>query len=887
MMISSKPKRILHFLYLSVLSTVIFLGACKSYSYDKAKTNYDKGYYSTAAQEASEVSKSRKIDKETKYKAYILAAEAYRMSNDYKNAVKYFDKYLKYDPKNTDALLHRADCLKSLEKDEDAIEAYTTYLQEVPGDSFAIHRRDGLETKLTWDPDSSRYKVENFKEANTRESDDWAPMIAARRDKLLYFASDRSGGISKKIDAISFNTYSDIWFMEKSTRRGKVKWTKPQLLQEASTKYNDGALAFDTRYSTMYMTQCNGLDGKGENCMIYSMKKVGKDWLIQDPLSFCTEDSGHFYGHPTLSPDGSQMFFASDREGGYGGFDIWVSNYTKRGKTWSDPVNLGPHINTDGNEYYPYYNKFDKKLYFSSDGWPGAGGLDIFKIDPTDDITVWKKRQNLKLPMNSGGDDLGITFNGEDPNSGYFSSNRGTKRNNFDIYKFYIEPCSITLEGVITDCNTTNPIPNATIRITNDQDDSVINMIADANGKYELIIEGDRNYLIKVSAPTKPVDPMHEYYFAADDQKVSTMGMECGAFQRNFCMENPFDKLLTLPIYYDLDKAFIRPDAEKVLDKFAKTIMLKYPKLYAELGSHTDCRASMAHNEDLATRRAKNAVEYLVNKWKIDSARITWKGYGETKLVNKCACEPDNDAGLTPYVPGKTRKMIEIVQGGLVTKTYYENYKPSEIIDQDGKKFVNCDEFQHRQNRRTTVRFSTEDIKSKADINQNVDANNAAVVEDSATKEPDKPAVDISYATKARVFTSGGKQYLSGMINKVEAQKFQFNPTGRYTAVTKEVAAEWYSKKMINKGSFTSGDKIKVGKVKLPSNGFVVDELEINGYIIKNVRFKILNEDKMDGADAILGRGVFRNFRPESYIEGDTYYLIPKRRPRAPRKPRN
>ena len=91
------------------------------------------------------------------------------------------------------------------------------------------------------------------------------------------------------------------------------------------------------------------------------------------------------------------MFFSSDREGGYGGFDLWVSNYTKRGKTWSDPVNLGPNINTAGNEYYPFFNKGDNKLYFSSDGWPGAGGLDIFKIDPTDDVTVWKKLQNLKL----------------------------------------------------------------------------------------------------------------------------------------------------------------------------------------------------------------------------------------------------------------------------------------------------------------------------------------------------------------------------------------------------------------------------------------------------------------------------------------------------------
>ena len=864
------------------ISAIFFIAGCKSASYEKAKENYDKGYYATSAQEAVEVSRQTK-DKKIKIASYKLSADAFRMDNDYKSAEKYYERFLKYDPKNTDALLARAECLKSLEEDENAVEAYTTYLQEVPGDSFAIKRRMGLEMKLTWDPDSSRYKVENFKEANTKQQNDWAPMVAARRDKLLYFASDREGGLTKKRDAVNLNNYSDIWFMEKTTKRGKEKWTKPELLTDAATKFNDGAVTFNGRFSEMYMTQCNGLDGKGENCMIYSMKRVGKSWIIQDPVDFCKSDSGHFYGHPALSDDGMQMFFSSDREGGYGGFDIWVSNYTKRGKTWSDPINLGPAINTTGNEYYPYINVHDKMLYFSSDGWPGAGGLDIFKIKPTEDITIWEKRTNLQTPMNSGGDDLGITFNTEDANSGYFSSNRGTKRNNFDIYRFYIEPCSITLEGVITDCNTRKPIPNAAIRITNDKDTGVMNLTADAQGNYNLIIEGDKNYLIEVSAPLKPVDPFHQYYFAAQSQKVSTLEMECGAFKRDFCMENPFDKLQTLPIFYDLDKDAIRPDAEVILDKFAQTIMLKYPKLYAELGSHTDCRATADYNENLATRRAKNAAEYLIKKWKIDSARITYKGYGEKELVNQCACEPDNNAGMTPYEPGKTRKMVAVMAGGQVTKTYYEDYLPNEIITKDGKQFVNCDEFQHRQNRRTTVRFSTEDIKSNVAVNQNVDANNAKVASDSVKAEAAKPVIDISYATKARVFKQGNDLFLSAMVNGQDAHKFQFDPNNRTTGVTKEVAAEWYTKKMINKGSFTSGDKIKVGKVKLPSNGFTVDQLEINGYIVKNVRFKIVNSEKINGADALLGNGVFRNFKPESYVEGDTFYLIPKRKPRPTR----
>ncbi len=863
---------------LAIISLSFFLGNCKV-SLDIAQQNFDKGYYGQAAQQAELVTRKGK-EKAEKQKAYLLAAEAHRMNNNYKDAIKYYDRFLKKDPKNTVALYNRANCLKSMEKNEEAIDAYTAYLQEVPGDSVAIRKREGLEMKLIWNPDSSRYKVENFKEANVKGVDDWAPMVADKRDKLLYFVSDREGGIVKKTDPISMEGYADIWYMEKAVKRGKESWTKPMVLKEASTKWNDGAVGFDTRYSTMYMTQCNGIDGKGKNCMIYSMKKVGKDWLIQEPVDFCTADTAHFYGHPVLSPDGSQMYFSSNRDGGYGGFDIWVSNFSKRGKTWGEPINLGPQINTEGNEYYPYFNQHDGKLYFSSDGWPGAGGLDIFKIKPTEDITIWQKRENLKLPMNSGGDDLGITFTETDPNAGFFSSNRNEKSGRFDIYRFYIEPCSIVLHGTITDCKSTETLKGATIEISNNSDTAIIRLKADETGSYTTLLESDKIYEVKVTYPEL-------YYFAAEPIKISTIEQECGDYLRDFCLKSPFDELLTLPIFYDLDKYNIRPDAEKVLDDFARTVLIKYPKLKAELGSHTDCRSSEDYNQELATNRAKAAVAYLRDKWKIDSARIQWKGYGEKELVNKCACEGTEVSGLTPYIMdnGKpTQKLVVTKDGsGNVVSSKYIPYSPSEIKTVDGKQYVACDEYQHQQNRRTTVRFNTDDITSRVKVNMNIDGNNAAIVDSSkaGTGIAAKPEIDISYATRARVFEEGGKKFISAMVNGKDAQKFQFEYDGRYTAITPELAAEWMQKGMINKGDFTSGETMKVGKVKLYGNAFTVNELEINGYKLTRVAFKIIPADKMDGQDAILGRNVFRNFLPTSYVEGNEYILIPKRKPRG------
>lgn len=870
--------------FITAVAIIIVAASCGKATFKDAMKLQQQGYHGQAALMFEEVSKKSK-DKAEKQAAVMQAAENYRLNNDYEKAKRMYDKVLSKDPKNSRALLMQAHMLKKLEKYREAIDAYNKYLQEVPGDTLANNKKIGCELALRWTPDSSRFVVSALREANTKEND-WAPMIASKKDNLLFLASDREEGKSKKTYAGTMNYWTDIWYMEKTGKRGKEKWGKPVLLEKASSKYNEGAVTFDSRFSSMYMTQCGGVDGKVEKCAIYEMKKVGTEWEMGDPLEFCKNDTGHSYGHPALSPDGTKLYFSSNREGGYGGYDIYVANYSKRSRSWSDPVNLGPTINTAGNEYFPYINKHDENIYFSSDGWPGIGGMDIFKAAPTEDVTVWQELENLREPINSGGDDFGITFLYNNPNQGFFTSNRGDRRNNDDIYSFDIKPLVITIRGIVTDCNSKKPLIGATVIMTNDKDTSRMVAKTDALGGYRFELKPNVNYELQAIYP-------EEYYFDGKPVVRTTKGIKFSTeLVQDFCLINPLDELITLPIFYDLDEAYIRPDAQKILDKFAQDILLKYPKLIAELGSHTDCRASLDYNEKLAQRRADSAVKYLVTKWKVDQKRITAKGYGETQLINDCKCEGSDIEGYTRYYDyvdstGKRQKLQKAVvikdEKGNVVSSSYQDYAASEIKVINGKKVVPCDEYQHQQNRRTTVRFNREGLSSRVKVDQGADRNNTnggVVAGDTAKPVDNTPKVDLSNAIKVKVTKNGETNMLTAMLNESEAIQFAFDMSGRYTAVPQEVAAEWFQNKFINKSNFLEGEKIKVGDVKLPSDKFIIDKISIGGYVVEKVQFSIT--DKVD--KPTLGKAFFRPFKPESFIKDGELVLIPKKAPKKPKE---
>jgi len=839
-----------------------------------AKESYERKMYRTAGDQFAAVAASKKATPETKQEANMLAAESYRLANQFDAARKFYEKVLRKEPKNTRALLMAGIIMQKQEKYREAMDVFDRYLQEVPGDSLVIRKRMGCELALAWTPDSSRFKVSEFKLANTRQSD-YSPMIASKNDNVLFITTDREGGVSKRVYGWTGDWYTDIWMMELKGKKDKAKWSKPVLLNGANTKFNDGTAAFNMNYQTMYFTQCNGAGGKERQCKIYKSQKVGDGWGDLEIMPFCADSFN--YGHPTLTEDGNRMYFASDRPGGEGGYDIWVSDFTKRGKTWSEPTNLGRNINTPSNEQFPYWNKHEDLLYFSSNGHPGMGGLDIFRAKPTESIIAWEELENLKEPINSGGDDFGITFDNKNQNHGFFSSNRNEsgKKSDDNIYEFTVEPLVFTLSGVVTDCDTKLPLKGATVIITNDRDTSKFVLKTDEMGYYKVDLKRETSYEVQSRFPER-------YYFESGRPvQKTTRGLKRSAdLKQDFCLRNPLTTIIVLPIYYDLDKAFIRDDAKAILDEFADNVMKRYPKLTIELGSHTDCRATYDYNVNLSQRRADSAVAYLIKKG-VDQRRMVFKGYGETQLVNDCKCEGTDVTGLTRF-RGKdpktgidsTRKLIvTIVDGSFVSR--YEDYKPSEIRTVNGVKYVACDESQHQQNRRTTIRFTSVDFDPNVRVAPSPDPNNTNKPDEKPeTQAPAAPVLDESNAVRLRVGKEGNKKIISSMVNDRETVKWEFDMAGRLTAIPEDVVTAWYNSKLITKADFLEGDKVQLANgTKLPSKIFEIKKVEIGGYVLENLKMTV--SDKIDYP--VLGKSAFKDFRPESYEKDGFLVLIPKK----------
>jgi len=394
---------------------------------------------------------------------------------------------------------------------------------------------------------------------------------------------------------------------------------------KVNSPYNDGTVAFDNKGGIMYFTQCNGKDGKGKFCRIWTATLSGQEWTEIKPLEFSSDSFNS--GHPSLSKDNQIMYFSSDMPGGEGGKDIWFVTYSKRSKTWGDPVNLGPTVNTDKDEVYPFILE-DGTLYFSSNGHTGIGAMDIFYT--TGSTTDWGTPVNMKSPINSGGDDFSIILS-KDKESGYLASNREGTKGQDDIWRFYMDPLVFTLSGVARDVKTKQILANTFITLTTSVDTGKIVVKTDAAGSYKINLKPKSDVELYGS---------HEDYYDSKIAFQTTKGLDVSTDLVQDLDLNPFDyenAIKVEGIYYDLDKASIRPDAARILDSLVITLN-RYPKVRIELGSHTDCRADSAYNENLSQRRADSAVSYIIRQG-IDSARLVAKGYGESKLVNDCACE--------------------------------------------------------------------------------------------------------------------------------------------------------------------------------------------------------------------------------------------------------
>jgi peptidoglycan-associated lipoprotein len=616
----------------------------------KARQSYNSKKYNTAASQFQKLYNKIR-DEELQNEMLFMIAESYRKANNFKQAFEWYEKLVNTKYPDTRILFSYGLLLKNFERYEDANRQFYDYLFEVPGSIEAMREMEACKLAQQWKAHPQKFELTNIDVLNT-EFSDYAPYS---NQQQLIWSSSRKEATGNVIFEWTGQKCSDFF----TSSSNNAVWEKPIVLQgEVNTPYNEGAGSLDATGNTLYYTQCNGVDGKGVNCKLYVSYLQNGKWSKGQELPFSSDSFS--VGHPNMRADGKRLFFASDMPGGIGEKDVYYIDYNPLNDTWGKPVNLGPNVNTTEDDMFPYLHT-DGQLYYASKGWPGMGGLDLYKT--ADSAGTFKKAVNLLFPINSGGDDFGITFINDSAMRnrtgfiGFVSSNRQGGKGDDDIYGISIKPFICMVKGKVIEKETGTVIGAANIDVVN-------------ASKPIYTIQTNEAGLFNAELPLQDsikITAVKDKYFRSKPIEINTFNLTADTTIEITLFIEPIpvdDYEFTLQgIYYDLDKAEIRSDAAKVLDSLA-LILNANPTITIELGSHTDSRAAEDYNLKLSQRRAQSAVDYLVKKG-IEKNRLVALGYGETKLVNDC------------------------VEG------------------------VDCTEEQHQENRRTTIRVLSTDYKAK------------------------------------------------------------------------------------------------------------------------------------------------------------------------------
>lgn len=554
-------------------------------------------------------------------------AECYRLTNNVRRSVPQYRRVVRSGYPDPIAHLHLAEALKMSAEYDEAIVEFQNFLEKVPDDPRGKRGIESCKLAQMWLDNPTRYEVENARQLNTRENDFAATFADNRRYNSLIITSSRDGSIGRGTDAWTGENFTSLFLTELgSGRRGRrargggdeqLTWSTPQLLDEGpiNTPSNEGTASLNERGNTMYFTRCMVIRRQTTTCHIYTSNKRGRAW--SEPELVVLGPDSFNYGHPSISADELTLYFASDMPGGYGGRDIWVATRDRRTRPFETPQNLGPTINTEGDELYPFL-RGDNVLYFSSNGHIGMGGLDIFRSEKVGG--TWSTPENMKHPINSPADDFAIIFKG-DEEEGFFSSNRDGGRGGDDIYSFVLPPLLFTIQGIVRDDSTKQVLEGAGVRLVG-SDGTSVELKTNEAGFYRY----DDTQILANTTYELFVDK--EGYFAAN-AKESTVGLEHSRdFVIDFNLEPiPVEPIELPEILYALDRWELQPQFQDSLNDLIETLN-NNPTLVIELGSHTDARGSHVYNDTLSQRRAQSVVDYLIEKG-IAPDRLEARGYGK------------------------------------------------------------------------------------------------------------------------------------------------------------------------------------------------------------------------------------------------------------------
>ena len=608
----------------------------------KADEYFESKEYSTAV-EVYAKAYSKEKSREQKQRISYNMAECYRNTGQFKRAASY---YLRAQKLGYGALagLGYAEMLQSQGEYEDAIVAFEEYKKLIPSDPRAEEGIQACRQAATWVESGSLFSLDNAKDLNSKKSD-YAIAYAGKRGKedlTLMVSSMRDNSTGKKEDGWTGQRFSDIYVIEGQKKKSKRKkgkeanandeivWGELESIGEViNTKDHEGVLTFDSRGKTMYFTKCIKLKNVKMGCAIYSTKKVGQDWANPEPVVIAV-DSNASVGHPALSPDDNILYFAGELSGGKGGRDIYMTTYDRRRREWKEPTSLS--INTRGDELYPYIHG-DGYLYFSSNGRPGMGGFDCYRVKLDDLGQPIGDVENMLSPINSEGDDIALRWiPGDNTQRGFVVSNRKGTRGEHDIWYVTEWTKQFVVSGTVVSTKNGKPVKDVTIEVS-DKKGGSFTITTDANGNFGIPkgrLEEDMSYKLNMSRKkflNAIGDISTEDLALTDYSRVKEDREYVKTYNLTLKMD-PIEVPIVLPnVFFDLAKSDLRDESKVALDTVFN-ILQRNPNITIGLRSHTDYRDTDAKNQVLSQARAQSCVDYLIEKG-IPSDRLTAVGMGE------------------------------------------------------------------------------------------------------------------------------------------------------------------------------------------------------------------------------------------------------------------
>ena len=601
--------------YNSVLSFVIIaLTSCSSQNKLEKKGDeaFYKGEYFTASdlyEKAIEKTKNEAKLSERLFKA----AECYRIMNYPKKAAKYYQKSIRKKNKNPLLFYNLAVQKMKLGLYDDALPFFQQFKALRPEDKMVDTLIVSCTKAKEWIANPNRYNVQPLKPVNSKDNE-FCPAYANDDYSLVYFTSSRESENSKKVNPASGMIFTNI-FSIKQDRTGK--WEEAKSLEDSSinSQFDDGIPNFSKDKHTMYFTSCKREQGKNLGCQVMESQNRGGEWIKTIKVRLAADSIS--VGHPSISADGLTLYFSADLKGGFGENDIWYCERKSTSEPWSKPKNIGPSINTSGNDVFPYIRE-DGNLYFSSDARVGMGGLDIYRAYK-DENDFWIV-DNLKSPMNSSADDFGIVFQGK-KELGLFSSSREGGKGGDDIYTFELPELEFWAQGLLLDKNSKKPVKDAIVTLFG-SDGSVNEIKGHADGTFKFKLKQYTDYLILASAPN----------FLKKKLKISTNNLtENKTFEEKIELISMSEPVEIPNVFYDFGKWELNESSKKALIELMK-LLEDNPNVTIELGSHTDMVGDSVKNMDLSMKRAHSIITFL-NEKGYDPDRLIAKGYGESNPV--------------------------------------------------------------------------------------------------------------------------------------------------------------------------------------------------------------------------------------------------------------